>query len=333
MTTAHVESEPSAGQRTLRLDLSWCGTAFAGWQRQPGQRTVQGVVEEALVRLLGAPVSLVGCGRTDAGTHAWHHVSSVRVRSERSAAEVERALEALLPPDVSVRGVRDVDAAFHAQRDALWKWYRYRVLVSRRRQPLAGSRAWRRGHAPAREALQAAVEPLRGRHDFASFANVGSTPGPTVRTLHALAWHAGSAQGDEGLVAPDAVHDPAHDYPHGAPFLALDVVGDGFLWKMVRTIVGTSWRAASLADPAGHVREVLQACDRRAAGPAAPAEGLTLMAVALRGETEPALPAHLTARWHAPNAAPGPSPELPEASRSMPDGGVTGASPVPRRSS
>lgn len=328
MTTTSLENDLSTGQRTLRIDLAWCGTAFSGWQRQPGQRTVQGVVEEALARLLGTPVSVVGCGRTDAGTHAWHHVSSVRVSSQRPADEVERALEALLPADVSVRGVRDVEAVFHAQRDALWKWYRYRVLVSRRRQPLAGSRAWRRGHAPAREALQAAVEPLRGRHDFASFANVGSTPGPTVRTLHALEWHAGLAQGDEGLARCEEGL-PRRDDLHGAPYLALDVVGDGFLWKMVRTIVGTAWHAASLADPAAHMRDVLLAGDRRAAGPAAPAEGLTLMAVAMRGEAAPTLPSHLAASWHAPST----SDPLPGASPSTPEGGVTGASPVPRRSS
>ncbi|MGE0192829.1 MAG: tRNA pseudouridine(38-40) synthase TruA [Planctomycetota bacterium] len=306
--------------RTLRLDLSWSGTDFAGWQRQPGQRTVQGVVEEALAHLVGEAVSVVGCGRTDAGTHAWHHVSSLRTRTELSVEDIERALEALLPEDVSVVQVADAAPVFHAQRDALWKWYRYRVLVSRRRQPLAGSRAWRRRHAPARGALQAAVDPLRGRHDFASFANLGSTPGATVRTLHAVTWHAGTAQGDEA-------------WSQGAPYLALDVVGDGFLWKMVRTIVGTAWRAAAANDPAAVMRAVLAARDRRAAGPATPADGLTLMAVAVAGDPPPELPAHLAAAWRPGGAAAGAFPSSPESSPSAPEGGVTGASPVPRRPS
>ncbi len=282
----------AGGRRTLRIDLSWRGERFAGWQSQPGLRTVQGELESVLGRLLGEPVRAIGSGRTDRGTHAWHHVSSVRTASGRPAAEIEGALEALLPADIGVLAVRDAEPSFHAQRDAQWKWYRYRVLVGRHRQPLGGTRAWVRARVPDRDALRRAVEPFRGRHDFASFANLGSSARTTVRTIHAIGWTDGRADDGEGA-------------PFGAPWLGLDVVGDGFLYKMVRTIVGTAWRSAAQEDPAESVRTVLAARDRRAAGPAAPADGLTLMAVAMRGDPPPPLPGPLIEAWSDPPPTPG----------------------------
>jgi len=254
----------SPAPRTLRLDLTFDGTAFEGWQRQARGRTVQGEVERALERILGAPHGVVGCGRTDAGVHAEHLVASFRTAHAMPASELARALDAVLPPDVGVREAREAPPGFHARRDALWKWYRYRVLVSARKDPLRRRRVWRTARAPTLEALRAAAAPLVGRHDFASFANTGSNPGSTVRTLHALQW---SRAGDE---------------------LRLDVVGDGFLYKMVRTLVGTLLREARRPDPATAVRAILAARDRGAAGPVAAPAGLSLMAVAVRGEAPPA---------------------------------------------
>jgi tRNA pseudouridine38-40 synthase len=268
--------------RVLRLDLQFDGTDFEGWQRQAGGRTVQGEVERALERVLGAPHALVGCGRTDAGVHARQHVSSFRTQACMPARELGRALDAVLPPDVGVLALREAAPGFHARRNAAWKWYRYRLLLSRAKRPLRRRRVWRRARAPDLEALCAAAAPLRGRHDFRSFANSGSRPGTTVRTLHTLAW---SARRDE---------------------LRLDVVGDGFLYKMVRTIVGTLLEAGASEDPQARVREVLRARDRAAAGRAVPPTGLCLMAVAVRGEPAPAtVPASLRPGVH---SLPAPDP-------------------------
>lgn len=257
---------PSSGEppaRTLRVDLQFDGTAFEGWQRQARGRTVQGEVEAALARILGAPHAVTGCGRTDAGVHAEQHVSSFRTDHAMPAEDLERALDAVLPEDVGVLAVREVDPAFHAQRDAIWKWYRYRILVARRKQPLRRRRTWRQARTLDLEALRAGARALEGRHDFASFANTGSSPGTTVRCVHRLRW---SAEGDE---------------------LRLDAVGDGFLYKMVRTVVGTLVQASTEPDPEACVAAMLAACDRAAAGTVAPACGLSLMAVALRGEPPP----------------------------------------------
>ena len=251
--------------RTLRLDLQFDGTAFEGWQRQATGRTVQGEVEAALARVLGREHGVVGCGRTDAGVHAEQLVASFRTDHRMPAEELERALDAVLPEDVGVLALREAESAFHAQRDAVWKWYRYRILASRRKRPLRRLRTWRLARVPALDALAAGAAALEGRHDFVSFANTGSSPGrSTVRSIHHLRW---SRAGDE---------------------LHLDAVGDGFLYKMVRTLVGTLLEAAESPDPAAAVRRMLAARDRRAAGAAAPACGLTLMAVAVRGEAAPA---------------------------------------------
>jgi tRNA pseudouridine38-40 synthase len=249
----------TAPLRTLRIDLTFDGTRFVGWQRQAKGRTVQAEVEAALGKVLGAPHTVVGCGRTDTGVHARRYVASTRTQSAMPARRLLRALDAVLPPDVGVRRVADVPAGFHALRSARWKWYRYVLLVAGTRRPLVEARAWRRPQAPDLAALSQAAEPLIGRHDFAAFGNSGSPRVGTVRTLTAASWSRAGAR------------------------LAFDVVGDGFLYRMVRTLVGTMLRAADTPDPAGHVRAVLGTRDRKAAGPAAPARGLTLMDVWYEG--------------------------------------------------
>lgn len=251
--------------RTLCIRLEFDGRAFEGWQRQPAARTVQQELERALERVLGSPHAVIGSGRTDSGVHALDMVASARTTHPMPADELARALDAVLPEDVGVHAVREMAPEFHAQREAVWKWYRYRLLVSRRKRPLARCGAWRVPRLPTLEALQAAAAPLVGTHDFRSFANAGSSPGPsTVRTL----FHVRVSR--------------------ESPYHVVDVVGDGFLYKMVRTIVGTLVEAADGRDPAAHVRAVLEALDRARAGRAAPADGLCLMAVALRGESAPA---------------------------------------------
>jgi tRNA pseudouridine38-40 synthase len=250
--------------RHLRLDLEYDGTDFLGWQRQAVGRTVQSEVERAVAEVLaGAPHAVVGAGRTDAGVHALGQVASFRTAHPMPCATLARALDARLPEDVGVRSVREAPAGFHARRDALWKWYRYAILRERGKRPLQRRRTWRRAGPADREALQRAADVLEGRHDFASFASSGSSRRSTVRTLHRLVWSE-----EESL-------------------LHLDVVGDGFLYRMVRTVVGTLLRDAEQGGPE-RVRAVLEARDRRAAGPVVPAPGLTLMAVAMRGEPPPA---------------------------------------------
>ena len=143
--------------RTLRIELAYDGSAFAGWQRQAGERSVQAEVEAALERVLGAPHRVVGAGRTDAGVHARRMVASTRTRSTLPAARLTKALDALLPRDVGVLRVREAPDGFHALRQARWKWYRYTLLEAPSRRPLDEARAWRRARLPA---LGARREPV-----------------------------------------------------------------------------------------------------------------------------------------------------------------------------
>ncbi len=250
--------------RGLRIDLEYDGTDLLGWQRQAGGRTVQAVVEAALERVLGAPHRVVGAGRTDAGVHARHMVASCRTPSALPAARIARALDAVLPPDVGVRSVSDASPSFHARRDARWKWYRYVLLTTRGRRPLERRVTWRVPVPLDPDTLDAAASALVGTHDYRSFASAGSPRRSTVRTLWVVSW----------------TRDEEH--------LRLDVVGDGFLYKMIRTLVGTMVAAARGGGGPAAARAamagILAARDRAAAGPTAPARGLTLMAVGVAGE-------------------------------------------------
>ena len=248
----------------LRIDLEYDGTDFLGWQRQAEGRTVQATLEAALEQILGEPHRVVGAGRTDAGVHARQMVVSCPTRTSMPPARLGRALDAVLPRDVGIRAVEEAGEAFHARRDAAWKWYRYAVLQAPGRRPLLRRQTWQvRGRLDA-SLLDSAAAEVRGRHDFASFGNAHSPRRSTERTLYGVVW------------------------THEDECLHLDVVGDGFLYKMIRTLAGTMVQLArhgqTPTSVAEDMRAMIAARDRRAAGPAAPARGLCLMAVGLMGE-------------------------------------------------
>jgi tRNA pseudouridine38-40 synthase len=248
--------------RSFRLDLEYDGEGFCGWQRQASDRTVQGVIESALARLVGAPTSVVGAGRTDAGVHALHAVASFAAATRLSPEAIARALDALLPEDVGVLAVSE-QAGFHALRDARWKWYRYTWLRSRFRRVHERRTAWRVGASLNVAAMADAAAMLRGRHDFAAFQSSGSPRSSTVRTLG-------------GIRLED-----------DAPFLRLDVVADGFLYGMVRAISGTLGEIGRGVRPASSMADLLASRDRTCAGSSAPAHGLTLVAVGFSGDEAP----------------------------------------------
>lgn len=248
--------------RTLRVDLEYDGAAFSGWQRQATDRTVQGVLEDALARLLSSPTPVVGAGRTDAGVHALAAVASFRTASALAPEVVLRALDALLPDDVGVLAVTEAPG-FHALRDARWKWYRYTWLRSRTRRVHERRTSWRVEGPFDLGAVRAAADRLRGRHDFASFQASGSPRRSTVRTL------AGVRVLEDG------------------PRVHLDLVGDGFLYGMVRAVAGTLFEVGRGVRDAASVDALVAARDRRRAGPAAPAHGLTLVRVGYAADPPP----------------------------------------------
>ena len=245
---------------TFRLLVAYDGTGFHGWQRQPGRRTGQGVLEEALAALLGVEeVTLHGAGRTDAGVHARGQTASFRTQTTIPAGALWHALAPRLPRDVRVLASARAAADFDARRSAVARRYTYRLL--RAEDPLEERFAWRPRRWPEPDALQAATGVLVGRHDFSSFRSAGSSDSHPVCEVAGAQWSAWEGG------------------------LRLEIVADHFLYHMVRSIVGTALDASAAADPAGRMRAVLEAEDRSAAGPTAPAHGLCLEQVLYLGGT------------------------------------------------
>jgi tRNA pseudouridine38-40 synthase len=248
----------------FRVTLAYDGTDFLGWQlqRPGGGRTVQGVLEEALGRLAGGGrVAVHGAGRTDAGVHALGQVASFDLPREIDADELQRALNGLLPEDVRVLEAALAPPGFHARKSAVSKVYRYELdcggvqLPQRRRVA---------GHVPFpldEGAVRETAELYLGRHDFASLASSGGSAKTTVRTvLRSEAAFAG-------------------------PTLVYEAEADGFLRKMVRSMVGGLVAAGRGAVRPADLARALEARDRRAWPAPAAACGLTLVRVAYSGSS------------------------------------------------
>ncbi len=235
--------------RTFRLVIGYDGTSFHGWQAQPGQRTVQGVLVETLRMLLaGEAIDVHGAGRTDAGVHARGQVASFQSATRLPPRAIEAGLARRLPPDVRVRSIGEADAGFHARHSACGRRYAYRLL--RADDPLFSRFAWHPRHAPDPDALERATRALEGEHDFSAFQAAGSTRVPPECRVARARW--GRWEGG----------------------VRLDIVADRFLYHMVRNVVGTALSAAASPDPAEAMRKVLAGRDRRCAGVTAPAHGL-----------------------------------------------------------
>jgi tRNA pseudouridine38-40 synthase len=243
--------------RTHRFTLEYDGAGFEGWQRQSeGHRSVQATLEAGIARVTGAPVNVVGAGRTDAGVHAEGQVASARFATRLAPPALARALNAVLPRDLAVVDLAEAPDAFHARYHARSKHYRYQVWNGGAPSPLRAPRAaWVRSPLDL-AAVRGAARDLVGTHDFASFRAVGSRVGTTVRSLARL----------------DVLGDPGG-------LVAFELEATGFLRHMARTLVGTLLEVGRGRRGSGSMPALLAARDRAAAGPTAPACGLTLVRV------------------------------------------------------
>lgn len=247
--------------RTLKLTLSYDGTTYAGWQLQPDRTTVQGVLEAAFEKVTGQPTRVRAASRTDAGVHALGQVVGLRTECELPTEVLRRALNARLPNDVAVLDVAEVPKGFHATRDAVRKRYRYVIHDGPVRDVLLRRYCWQyfRGRLDE-QAMHRAAQSLLGQHDFVSFQSSGAQREGTVRTLFDIGIERGRA-GEEDRIT-------------------LEVEGNGFLYNMVRAIVGTLVEVGRGVQGENWPAEVVQAADRRRAGPTAPPQGLLLLWVA-----------------------------------------------------
>lgn len=249
-------------ERTVKLILSYDGTRYSGWQRQAGQETIQGVVEEHLARITGASVVVHGAGRTDAGVHALAMTASFTTQSSIPCDGLLRGMNSMLPPDIRIRDVAVVAPEFHARKSATGKAYSYQVYTGMVMPPC--ERLYR-GHyrgAVDVDLIGQALGFLVGEHDFGCFEASGSRSleareQGAVRTIYA----ARLVEEDE----PDR--------------LTLEIIGSGFLRHMVRNIVGTVMEIGRRRRPVSDIPLLLKVGDRSLAGATAPAAGLFLKEV------------------------------------------------------
>jgi tRNA pseudouridine38-40 synthase len=247
-------------RKNVKLVIAYNGAGYHGWQRQlEGFDSIQQRVEDAAGRVLGHPVIVFGAGRTDAGVHAAGQVANFYTTNPSvPLSGLRRAMNSRLPPDIAILSAEKAPDAFHASRSAVGKTYRYRIHAGPTRPvDLAGQvyRYW----TPLDAARMArAARRLIGTHDFRGFASSAEVRQDTVRTVRRCE------------VAEDGCE------------IHVTVEGDGFLYHMVRNIVGTLIEVGRGRWEAGQIDKVLSTADRANAGPTAPPDGLSLICVHYR---------------------------------------------------
>lgn len=251
--------------RRVKLIIAYDGTNYSGWQVQPNGISIQKLVQNALETVLRHPIRLTGAGRTDAGVHAEGQTAHFDTDTPIDLSRLRYSANALLQQEIRILDAFDVPAYFHARYSATGKIYHYHLQLDRNGHPM------RRLYRTAvfgkfdRKLFEEAARSLLGTHDFASFANKadkGAASHDSIRTLHRLDIHE-----EEGG-------------------LRLEFEGDGFLYKMVRNLVGTLLEVAKGQKTLRQIEELFEKRDRRKAGPSAPPQGLFLMKVLYSGYPE-----------------------------------------------
>lgn len=250
------EKMPEADVSRFRITVAYDGTSYAGWQIQPGVSTVQETIQGVLQRLGGDDIKVHGSGRTDAGVHARGQVAHFDMRRPFDPVDLMRAMNACLPPEIRVLSADRTHSDFHARRHAIGKEYRYFIWNAPVMLPT--ERLYHLHVMPPLDvdAMRVAAAQLVGRHDFAAFsANPNRFVETTVRTVHAMSV---TQEENEIIIA---------------------VRGEGFLYKMVRSLAGWLIRVGQGEVSAAQTAAVLTSCERTARVPTAPAQGLVLWQV------------------------------------------------------
>jgi len=253
--------------RNIKLTVSYDGTSYHGWQIQPDKRTIQGELINAVSNLLGWRTNVTAASRTDAGVSAVGQVALIQIDSPIPTKNFVKAITDRLPANIAITEAVEVPMGFNVIGDAKCKLYRYSIFTGRAR-PVFVHQCW---HLPEKldiAAMNEAAKLLVGQKDFKSFASADDHRSDSVRTI--LRCEAYSSRKDNTQHAGHNTHDEKD-------WIYIDVEGDRFLYNMVRNIVGTLVEVGVGRMEPGKITEILDARDRRAAGPIAPAEGLCLM--------------------------------------------------------
>lgn len=241
--------------KRVMLVVAYDGTNYCGWQIQPNGRTIEGELNQALSGLLGESITVMGASRTDAGVHSCGNVAVFDTGARMPAEKISYALNQRLPEDIVVQMSKEVEPDFHPRRIKSKKTYEYRILNREFRDPNRRRNTYFYYRSLDVEAMREAAGRLVGEHDFQSFCSIKSQAETTVRTIYALTVE---KYGD---------------------VIVIRVTGNGFLYNMVRIIAGTLIQVGAGIRKPEEISGILEALDRKAAGPTAPAHGLTMLGI------------------------------------------------------
>jgi tRNA pseudouridine38-40 synthase len=241
--------------KRIKLEIAYDGTAYCGWQIQPGQPTVEAEMNKALSELLREEIIVTGASRTDSGVHALGNVAIFDTESAIPAEKICPAVNQRLPEDIRVQTSKEVPANFHPRRQASRKTYEYRILNKKVALPTQRLYANYIYYDLDISLMQEAADYLIGEHDFKSFCSVKTQATDTVRTIYQL------------------------NVTKNGDIITISVTGSGFLYNMVRIIAGTLLEVGRGAYPPDKLEGILKGCDRSLAGPTALAHGLTLIKI------------------------------------------------------
>lgn len=240
---------------TYKMTLAYDGTQYHGWQRQKNGITIQEVIETHLEKIFGKEIAVTGCSRTDAGVHAKTYVCNFSGETTIPANKIPFVLNTMLPPDIRVYNCEVVPENFNARFETVTKAYEYKIVNRSFADPLLRNYAW---HYPVKlnvEKMKKAAKVIQGKHDFASFCAAGSSVKTTVRNLTELTI---TQDGD---------------------IITIRAAADGFLYNMVRIIVGTLVYVGNGKLSENDIKELIDKKDRRLMGITAPPQGLSLVEV------------------------------------------------------
>ncbi|MBS0619883.1 MAG: tRNA pseudouridine(38-40) synthase TruA [Verrucomicrobia bacterium] len=237
-----------------KLTIAYDGTLFCGWQVQSNSTSIQTLIQNALITVLRAPTDLTGSGRTDAGVHAHGQTAHFKTALPIDTAKTLASLNGILPETIRIRSLEPVQETFHARYSAKGKIYHYHLHLDPVRNPFKLPYAYHVFHSVDLALLRKAAQAFVGTHDFSAFVNASERKS-AVRTLYRL----------------DCIEEEGG--------IRLEFEGNGFLYKMVRNIVGTLLAVSSGKIALEELPEIFASCDRRRSGPSAPPHGLFLKEV------------------------------------------------------
>lgn len=248
--------------KRVKLIVAYDGTAYCGWQLQPNGRTIEGELNQALSSLLQEDIHVIGASRTDSGVHALCNIAVFDTQTRIPAEKISYALNQRLPEDIRIKKSYEVAADFHPRHCSSRKTYEYRIYQDSFPEPVRRLYTHFTYVPLDMDRMREGAAWLIGEHDFKSFCSTAAVVETTVRTILSINIE---KQGKE---------------------IVISVCGTGFLYNMVRIIAGTLMEVGRGSYPPEHVREILEAKDRQAAGPTAPACGLTLVNYTFASENQ-----------------------------------------------